>query len=158
MEVHDQYPVTAGRAGVLRSTTSLVGASPRSTLQSSQPEGHTRRSSSSALASPMMRTVVSSGNDALNLLFEAAAYDQDNNSQENNGQKTNSQPTVERGTLNTQSSRPPRSTGALGTSPAAPAPVEISHSTQDVIHIWEACRFVKMGWFTAREAITFVDL
>jgi hypothetical protein len=153
VEAHDQYPATAGRAGALRSTTSLVDS-----LQSSQPERHTRRSSSSALTSPMMRTVVSSGNDALNLLFAAAAYDQDNDSQTNNGRETNLQPTVERGTLNAQSSRPTRSTGALGTSPAAPAPAEISDSTQDVIQIWEACRFVKMGWFTAREAITFVDL
>jgi hypothetical protein len=99
----------------------------------------------------MVRTVVSSGNDALNLLFEAAAYGQ----QDNNSQETNLQ---QRGTPTTQRPRPTRSTGALGTSPAAPAPVEISDSTEEVIHIWEACRFVKMGWFTAREAITFVDL
>ncbi|KAF9895075.1 hypothetical protein FE257_004704 [Aspergillus nanangensis] len=35
-------------------------------------------------------------------------------------------------------------------SPAAPA--------AEAIRIWSACRFVKMGWFTAREAITLVDL
>ncbi|KAL4892396.1 hypothetical protein BDV59DRAFT_40733 [Aspergillus ambiguus] len=28
----------------------------------------------------------------------------------------------------------------------------------EVLRMWNACRFVKMGWFTAREAITLVDL
>ncbi|KAJ5173249.1 hypothetical protein N7492_005842 [Penicillium capsulatum] len=36
--------------------------------------------------------------------------------------------------------------------------VNISEATQDVLQVWEACRFVRMGWFTAAEAVTFIDL
>jgi hypothetical protein len=28
----------------------------------------------------------------------------------------------------------------------------------DALRIWNACRFVKMGWFSSHEAITLVDL
>ncbi|KAJ6051469.1 hypothetical protein N7460_002003 [Penicillium canescens] len=28
----------------------------------------------------------------------------------------------------------------------------------DVLRVWNACRFVKMGWFSAQEAMTFMDL
>lgn len=27
----------------------------------------------------------------------------------------------------------------------------------DALRIWNACRFVKMGWFSSHEAITLVD-
>jgi hypothetical protein len=28
----------------------------------------------------------------------------------------------------------------------------------DVLRVWNACRFVKMGWFSAQEAMTLMDL
>lgn len=31
-------------------------------------------------------------------------------------------------------------------------------NTTDALQIWNACRFVKMGWFSAYEAMTLVDL
>lgn len=31
-------------------------------------------------------------------------------------------------------------------------------TTTDAVQIWGACRFVKMGWFSAHEAMTLVDL
>ncbi|GLI74176.1 hypothetical protein PoHVEF18_002410 [Penicillium ochrochloron] len=30
-------------------------------------------------------------------------------------------------------------------------------SETDALRIWNACRFVKMGWFSSHEAITLVD-
>ncbi|KAJ6129075.1 hypothetical protein N7512_001855 [Penicillium capsulatum] len=41
--------------------------------------------------------------------------------------------------------------------PERPLPGPARHST-DALSIWNACRFVKMGWFSAHEAVTLVDL
>lgn len=40
----------------------------------------------------------------------------------------------------------------------APAPVPRPLTNTDALKIWNACRFVKMGWFTAHEAMSLVDL
>jgi hypothetical protein len=98
-----------------------------------------------------MRTVVSSGNDALNLLFEAAAHTHTQTDGLESGREAAGYGVSER-----QYRTIPQAV-AIGTSPAAPPPVEISSSVTNLLGVWESCRFVKMGWFTAREAITFVD-
>lgn len=105
----------------------------------------------------MMRTVVSSGNDALNILFEAAAvHSRENEMIESGLQSRNAQ------------SRSHRSRQSIGSgdvnaiSPEALAkavkPVQLSHASREVLAIWETCRFVRMGWFSSREAVTFIDL
>jgi hypothetical protein len=108
----------------------------------------------------MMRTVVASGNDALNILFEAAtARDQDDTP------PSDESPPVEAGPRSGGSIAKERVTPRNYQSPAgfesvprAARPVDISNATHDTLDVWNACRFVRMGWFTAREAITFVDL
>jgi hypothetical protein len=101
-----------------------------------------------------MRNVVSSGNDALNLLFEAAAH---TNSKSNDMTPTR-QPAVEpdHGMSKVHYQSLPQAI-ATGTSPAAPPPVEISRSDPSLFGVWESFRLVKLGWFTAKEAVTFVD-
>lgn len=105
-----------------------------------------------------MRTVVASGNDALNILFEAATAQDDTPS-------TDESPPTETG---------PRSGGSIGKERVTPGnfespaafesvprvvhAVDLSNPPQDTLNVWDACRFVKMGWFTAKEAVTFVDL
>jgi hypothetical protein len=107
----------------------------------------------------MMRTVVSSGNDALNILFEAATAQ----SQEDSVIESDSLPENEQ----SRAGRPVTCEGHskqidLSVPPEvlqkAMRPVELSHVSKDVLRVWEACRFVRMGWFTAREAVTFIDL
>ncbi|KAE8374610.1 hypothetical protein BDV26DRAFT_269629 [Aspergillus bertholletiae] len=130
------------------------------TLQSSPAEGsQRRRQSTSTLANSMMRTVVSSGNDALNILFEAAAA---HSKEHGNGLSESSTPS-----RNARSStgRSNNYENSLNHSIVAPEvlakaarPVEISEASKEVLSIWGACRFVRMGWFTAREAVTFIDL
>lgn len=108
----------------------------------------------------MMRTVVASGNDALNILFEAAtAQDQEDNT--SNETNTPLRTGSKSGGLNGNA----RSTSRNYESPvifeAAPknvGPVNLSDVAPDILSVWEACRFVRMGWFTAREAVTFIDL
>ncbi|RHZ54625.1 putative C6 transcription factor [Aspergillus thermomutatus] len=118
-----------------------------------------RTQSTSNLANSMMRTVVSSGNDALNILFEAATAQ----SQEDSVIESDSLPENE-------PSRARRAVTCEGSSKQidlavppevlkkAMRPVELSHASKDVLSVWEACRFVRMGWFTARESVTFIDL
>lgn len=119
-----------------------------------------RHRSNSNLASSMMRTVVASGNDALNILFEAAtAHNQEETP------STDTSPPLEggsrSGTSNAKERNTPRTFENLATFESvsrAIGPGDISEATQETLNVWDACRFVKMGWFTAREAVTFIDL
>lgn len=104
----------------------------------------------------MMRTVVASGNDALNILFEAAAAHRPENGMAE--QRVQSEDTL---SSRSQTTRGENEALAYGRNPRAPAhgrPVQISHASKEVLGVWEACRFVKMGWFTSREAVTLIDL
>ncbi|KAE8354513.1 hypothetical protein BDV28DRAFT_81071 [Aspergillus coremiiformis] len=130
-----------------------------STLHPSPAESSQRHQSTSTLANSMMRTVVSSGNDALNILFEAAAAHSKEHGiglSKSSAPSRNAQSPIDRSnnyenSLN-QSIVPPEVLAK------ASRPVEISQASREVLGVWGACRFVRMGWFTAREAVTFIDL
>ncbi|KAF7619861.1 Zn(II)2Cys6 transcription factor [Aspergillus flavus] len=131
-----------------------------STLQSSPAEGsQRRRQSTSTLANSMMRTVVSSGNDALNILFEAAAA---HSKEHGNGLSESSTPSrnarSSTGRSNNYESSLNQSIVPPEVLAKAAQPVEVSQASKEVLSVWGACRFVRMGWFTAREAVTFIDL
>ncbi|KAJ5761224.1 hypothetical protein N7520_008380 [Penicillium odoratum] len=120
---------------------------------------HDRRHRSNPnLASSMMRTVVASGNDALNILFEAATQQ----SQEDNALREPSPPVgvSSKNGINAKERSTPRNFESPIPFEPVPRtrPVHLAEVSQDALHIWEACRFVRMGWFTAREAVTFMDL
>lgn len=100
-----------------------------------------------------MRTVVASGNDALNILFEAATAQEDSNT-DNTPEPINGAPSTGPSHVLT----PGKYDAAFEPVTRVIRPVQLSNAAQDTLNIWEACRFVKMGWFTAREAVTFVDL
>lgn len=107
-----------------------------------------------------MRTVVSNGHDALNLLFEAANQE---------GQSDNQSPSslYPHGAGRTPHSGIGNlSAAACTSSPAGSVPVSMNvtpgatasdHKTE-VLEVWSAFRFVRMGWLSAQEAVTFVDL
>ena len=101
-----------------------------------------------------MRTVVTSGNDALNILFEAAT------AQEDHSPDTGSEPLAGPPSAgpSTQGRTPGNYDSTFESAARIIRPVKLSDATQDTLNVWEACRFVKMGWFTAREAVTFIDL
>ena len=115
------------------------------------PPAQLRRVSSSQpdLAHSVMRTVVSSGSDALNLLFEAANHRDAIDNQEANG---------------SQAYETPRSGPSGGYDAGSPfhtfraQPVQMSTPSPETLKIWTSCRFVQMGWFSAHEAVTYVDL
>ncbi|KAF3000878.1 hypothetical protein E8E13_007707 [Curvularia kusanoi] len=127
----------------------LNGHAHRSDILS--PTAQLRRVSSSQpdLAHSVMRTVVSSGSDALNLLFEAANHRDAIDNQEANG---------------SQAYETPRSGPSGGYDAGSPfhtfraQPVQMSTPSPETLKIWTSCRFVQMGWFSAHEAVTYVDL
>jgi len=112
----------------------------------------TGQGQSAGLMSSVMRTVVSNGNDALRILFEAATEDAGagNINQDHAAQDARH---VEFATSATPGS---------GTSPAASPhvapPVILSTTDPNTLRAWNACRFVRMGWLSAEEAVTYVDL
>lgn len=104
----------------------------------------------------MMRTVVTSGNDALNILFEAAtAQDQGDNSNGSTPKRV-ADPASAKGV--TPQNRNYGSPASFEPVPKVKRPVAISGASKETLAVWQACRFVKMGWFTAKEAVTFIDL
>ncbi|KAI1926049.1 hypothetical protein LOZ12_000524 [Ophidiomyces ophidiicola] len=112
---------------------------------------------STGLASSVMRTVVSSGNDALNILFQAAAQEQGNCV---NDLATNSRSLLSQSNNHAQPVyETPGSTTSLGMATTISSePTHLSPVEPDVVAVWDSCRFVKMGWFSSREAVTYVDL
>lgn len=113
-----------------------------------------RSSEPNQLTNSLMRHVVSSGNDALNLLFEAAAH----TSSRSNDLTPERQPGVGsgHGISRALSHSLPQAT-YTGTSPAAPPPIELSMTDASLISVWESFRVVRLGWLNAKEAVTFVD-
>lgn len=80
------------------------------------------------LPTSMLQKVVSTNNDAMNILFEAALIEE------------------------AQSVMHDRS------APESALCIPRSLNETDALRIWNACRFVKMGWFSSHEAIALVDL
>ena len=104
-----------------------------------------------------MRTVVASGNDALNILFEAAAaaHNQENGQDEQGECEQGPSPMGRETRRDSVNGR--NSTVRPEILQKAVYPVELSDASKEVLNVWEACRFVKMGWFTSREAVTLID-
>ncbi|PYH34316.1 putative C6 transcription factor [Aspergillus neoniger CBS 115656] len=117
-----------------------------------------RHHSTSTLANSMMRTVVSSGNDALNILFEAAAvHSQENSSNRSETQSRNTQTSTAQASDVDHSGDHAQTMFAAEAIAKAKRPVKLSPVSKEVLGVWETCRFVKMGWFTSREAVTLID-
>lgn len=114
------------------------------------------------LADSMMRTVVASGNDALNLLFEAATREDAvaASSAREGGYSLDAGvppgPVVGEGEPAMYAT--PGSNMSVSSGLLAPNSVQLSAASEEVLDLWKNCRFVRMGWFTAREAVTYVDL
>lgn len=84
----------------------------------------------------VLREKVTSGKETLNILFEAAV-------------QQDQAPIVS----GTETDKTPQQPSLASTS----LKIDCISET-DVLKIWSGCRFVKMGWFTAREALLYVDL
>ncbi|KMU72045.1 hypothetical protein CISG_00353 [Coccidioides immitis RMSCC 3703] len=113
---------------------------------------------SSGLASSVMRTVVSSGNDALNILFQAAAQEQGASIGDMSTTNTRAAALGQTAQPMQQTHGTPGSTTSLGMATTVSDPAHLSPAEPEVVAVWDSCRFVKMGWFSSREAVTYIDL
>lgn len=97
-----------------------------------------------------MRTVVSSGDDALNILFKAA--------QAEGRDLAADDPELQARTPHGSMTGPsPSATKVSAASPSS-SRLRLPDTTSAALDIWRVCRFVKQGWFSAAEAILLVDM
>lgn len=85
-----------------------------------------------------MSTILARPSDALDVLFDAArpGVDESPSSQARDRDKTQTVVSA---------------SGLVSVS-------GLSHPSEDVLDLWDRCRFVRQGWFTAQEAVTYIDL
>jgi hypothetical protein len=109
------------------------------------------------LVNPVMQTVVSSDKDALDLLFRAARQHDDcgEDQQHTHSRRsaTGVMPAMGGSTQDTPSLLSP-----VNLQTASFHPTKVLDASSNVLEIWNACRFVKMGWFSAKEAVLYIDL
>lgn len=89
-----------------------------------------------------METVVSCSKDALGLLFKAAEQHDVDELEADRQVHSPVTPLTNPSTVN------------FNPSP----PVRLSEPSQEVIELWSRHRFVRQGWFSAQEAVTYIDL
>lgn len=109
-----------------------------------------------------MRTVVSSSNDALGLLFEAVELQQNGSFSDGlQALGTNTDGGYLDGSHSSQHPAQHISPHSAMSTASKPGPIlqeQLSSVTPEILRLWNRCRFVKQGWFTAREAVTYIDL
>ncbi|KAF2085826.1 hypothetical protein K490DRAFT_11192, partial [Saccharata proteae CBS 121410] len=136
-------------------TASDTAKRPSSFASPRQPSQRPDIVGQNGLSDSMMRTVVASGNDALNLLFEAATHEGigSSTSVADHSSNHDNAGTGEVETALAPSNFHPQANQV----PITPTTVCLSEASQDELKIWRKCHFVKAGWFTALEAITYMD-
>jgi hypothetical protein len=82
------------------------------------------------LRDTIMRTTVSRNEDAMRLLAQSARLNMED----------------------------PYTTTAQWTLPWLLADMPLSQPEPSILHLWESFRFVRMGWLTAKEAVSYIDL
>ncbi|RDW66595.1 hypothetical protein BP5796_09344 [Coleophoma crateriformis] len=107
----------------------------------------------SVLNNSVMRTMITSSNDALGLLFQAAEQP---NQAIGTGQSESSTSGIHKNTISMQH-HTPHSAVSIGAISSPIIPETLSDASLEVLRLWNRCRFVKQGWFSAREAVTYVD-
>lgn len=97
------------------------------------------RSNGSPLANRVMSTILARPSDALDVLFDAAQPENSpsGQSQETQWNSTNSSTVSESGLVEVSG---------------------LSQPSDEILDLWDKSRFVRQGWFTAQEAVTYLDL
>ena len=101
-----------------------------------------------SLENRIRSAIVTRSSDALEVLFEAAQE----TAQGHLPQVGRDSPPLS-GTGSAQLGAGPSGINLPG---AATPP--LSYPEEDILDFWDKCRFVRQGWFTAQEAVTYLDL
>ncbi|KAL4886817.1 hypothetical protein BJY04DRAFT_227159 [Aspergillus karnatakaensis] len=96
----------------------------------------------SPLTDPVMSTIFTRPSDALDVLFDAAR-----------------QVPVQEAGFSAPGTFPGHGAAAKSVSESGQLAVSaLSQPSEEVLDLWDKCRFVRQGWFTAQEAVTYLDL
>ncbi|KAE8153292.1 hypothetical protein BDV25DRAFT_169174 [Aspergillus avenaceus] len=95
------------------------------------------------LSDRVMSTIFTRPSDALDVLFDAARNNLD--------ESPSSQGMTGRGTAGGGATKIVLDGGLV----SVPG---LSQPSEDILDLWDKCRFVRQGWFTAQEAVTYLDL
>ncbi|KAF5647821.1 ARO80-positive transcription regulator of ARO9 and ARO10 [Fusarium tjaetaba] len=106
--------------------------------------------SSTGPAGEITTTLVSNGNDALRLLYQPAIEHANKEGTSPSNQRPMTRHTLHR---TGEMSSPGTTASVVASRPNHNSPNSLSPLT-----VWRAFRFVRMGWFTAEEAVNYVDL
>jgi hypothetical protein len=96
----------------------------------------------SPLTDPVMSTIFTRPSDALDVLFDAARLGPAQRQSYAGG-------FPEEGAICVSS---------LVSESGLVAVSALSQPSEDVLDLWDKCRFVRQGWFTGQEAVTYLDL
>ncbi|OGM47988.1 C6 transcription factor [Aspergillus bombycis] len=96
-----------------------------------------------SLSGRVMATILARPRDALDVLFDAARPDV--------GESPSSQTREQGGPARSKTQMAVSASGLVSVS-------GLSHPSESVLDLWDRCRFVRQGWFTAQEAVTYLDL
>lgn len=124
-------------------------------MHASSPAGHYRERQ--GLAEPIMRSVVANEKDALNILFEAAQHESHTHSLEPVGEDDVSS---NHASYSKNTNASVCTSTAWNGSPDDNAQQGVDNtgkSQKEVLRVWNAYRFVAMGWLSAEEALILVD-
>jgi len=150
MRHHSIPDISGGATGSERSSTNDQDSvtTPRDQVRNMPPPMQTVRAqypevspsgSVPSISERLMSTVVAGSADALETLSHAA-------------QNTDVRGQARMQNTN-ESIRATRSLNGMGLSMSC-----LSEADDTVLDVWDKCRFVRQGWFTAQEAVTFIDL
>lgn len=117
----------------------------------------------SVLSNRVMRTVVTSSNDALGLLFHAVEQQNGSSGDDLQPLATDARRGHHDGSYSSRQLDQHISPYSVNSTSVVSGPIpilqeQLSSASPDVLKLWNKCRFVKQGWFTAREAITYIDM
>ncbi|CAI6098752.1 unnamed protein product [Clonostachys chloroleuca] len=115
--------------------------------QDVRPLGHSPNNANQTLYDRVRSTIVTSTNDALDILSDAAGQ------QHSVAGSTPSQPQPPSALQNAGPTVIPGEYSGLGFTITA-----LSEADDATLDMWDKCRFVRQGWFTAQEAVTYIDL
>lgn len=135
-DVNQDCPTIHGLDAQRQRTSSALGQQPVQQRHTS-PEANRDSRQAADLQSDVLQTFVTSSRDAVGLLFRAAEQNDSDSSDEQSGLDN------------------ARQENMLGSVYSMPSPALASNET---LSLWEKHRFVRQGWFTPREAVSYIEL
>ncbi|CAI0652753.1 unnamed protein product [Colletotrichum noveboracense] len=133
--------------------------SPEDTIPSTDPDNHPiawpqgSLPDSRSISDRVMSSLGTGSNDALDVLSDAANLLHHNTASPASGPPTQTTLAMQDIPVAVPAARSPGCQSGAGFNI-----ITLSEPTDAILDMWDKCRFVRQGWFTSQEAVTYVDL